>query len=129
MSRKQCKACPWRKDVDPARDIPNGYCATKHENLRGTISEGLAGLASPVLRLMACHESPIGKEIPCAGWLGHQLGPGNNIALRMAVIGKKIDADFELVGEQHDRFEDTLPKSKRPYKKPQVQSAKWRRSR
>lgn len=38
-----------------------------------------------------------------------ELGPGNNIALRLAASAGRIDYDFELDGEQHERFEDTLP--------------------
>jgi len=33
-ARRQCKACPWRKDVVPERDIPGGYCEVKHANLK-----------------------------------------------------------------------------------------------
>lgn len=58
---------------------------------------------------MACHASPVGGEFPCAGWLAHQLGPGNNIALRLAVHLGRIDGGVVLVGEQHQTFEDTLP--------------------
>ncbi|MBV8720990.1 MAG: hypothetical protein JO277_02500 [Candidatus Eremiobacteraeota bacterium] len=50
-----------------------------------------------------------GKELPCVGWLAHQLGPGNNIALRMRAIADPRLYAFELDGEQHTRFEDTLP--------------------
>lgn len=114
MSRRQCKLCPWRKDVDP-RDIPNGYCAIKHANLKNTIADltdpnsvALA-LGGKVLHIMACHETMPGKELPCVGWLANQLGPGNNIGLRLAAMAEKVDTDFELVGEQHERFEDTLP--------------------
>jgi len=106
--RKQCKKCPWRTDVDP-HDIPNGYCETKHAALADTIAKpGALNLGGP-LRIMACHESKIGKEIPCVGWLAHQLGPGNNIMLRLAARHDRSLTDFELVGEQHERFEDTLP--------------------
>ena len=35
---KQCRKCPWRKDVDP-HDIPNGYCEQKHAGLADTIAE------------------------------------------------------------------------------------------
>lgn len=109
--RKQCKACPWRTDVVPARDIPNGYSAEKHRALERTISDrSLAGLCGP-LRVMACHESPIGGEVVCVGWLANQLGPGNNIALRLAAASGRMP-DFELVGDQHECFEDTLPRSK-----------------
>lgn len=110
MSRKQCKACPWRVDVVASRDIPGGYCQQKHCDLKNTMGDGTpsALIGASTFRLMACHESPVGKEKPCVGWMAHQLGPGNNIALRYAVIRGQIDADFELVGEQHTRFEDTI---------------------
>ena len=108
MSRKQCEKCPWRVDVDP-HDIPNGYCVTKHTGLANTIAEPGALRIGGELRIMACHESKPGKELPCAGWLAQQLGPGNNIMLRLAVAKGRIDADIELVGEQHQTLADTLP--------------------
>jgi hypothetical protein len=57
----QCKACPWRVDVTPQKDIPGGYCPRKHANLAGTIKEGLASI-SDTRRIMACHESTEGDE-------------------------------------------------------------------
>lgn len=110
--RKQCKACPWRKDVDP-HDIPNGYCETKHANLKSTIApqDVMSQLSeNRGLRIMACHESPIGREKPCVGWLDNQLGVGNNIPLRIAASTGRIDTDYELVGDQHATLEETLPK-------------------
>jgi uncharacterized protein (DUF2342 family) len=62
-----------------------------------------------VIQMMACHETPHGKERPCVGWLVHQLGPGNNIALRMRVAFGHIDGNVRTVGPQHENFEDTLP--------------------
>lgn len=58
---------------------------------------------------MACHESKVGKEAHCIGWLMNQLGPGSNIGLRIEMLGYDL-SNVELVGEQHDCFEDTLPK-------------------
>jgi hypothetical protein len=106
--RKQCKKCPWRKDVDP-NDIPNGYCSTKHANLKNTIAKPGEMRLGPAMHVMACHETPVGKELPCVGWLDNQLGPGNNLALRLRVVMGEIDANIETVGEQHETFEDTLP--------------------
>lgn len=77
----QCKSCPWRVGCDPERDIPN-YRETLHHKLRDTIREGVESLGGPQ-RIMACHYSRDGEEIPCAGWLANQLGPGNNIGLRL----------------------------------------------
>ena len=107
--RRQCAKCPWKTSTDP-HDIPNGYCETKHQALRSSIAEpaSLAGVGG-ALRVFACHETKAGKELPCVGWLANQLGPGNNIGLRLAVATGRISADFELDGEQHERFEDTLP--------------------
>lgn len=108
MTRKQCRKCPWRIDVN-SRDIPHGYCEKRHAALVSTIAEPGA-LPSNTLRIMACHETPIGRELPCVGWLMNQLGPGNNIGVRLAVMRGRIDADVQLIGEQHARLEDTLPK-------------------
>lgn len=108
--RVQCKACPWRKDVVPDRDIPGGYEARKHKALRETIARpgNLRGMFGGEMKLMACHESNPGAEIVCVGW----LGPGSNIALRMRAIQGDFP-EFELRGEQHETFEDTLPKQRR----------------
>lgn len=106
--RKQCQKCPWKVGTDPY-DIPNNYCEAKHASLAGTIADpGVIQVGSRI-RVMACHESKGDDQIVCVGWLMNQLGPGNNIALRMAVVGGQISADVKTVGEQHERFEDTLP--------------------
>ena len=110
--RRQCKLCPWKVGVNP-REIPGEYCETKHRNLKGTIAEpgSLAGIGG-TLRFMACHETTGRRETACVGWLVHQLGDGNNIALRLAVVSGQVDANVETVGPQHERFEDTLPENK-----------------
>jgi hypothetical protein len=115
IRKKQCKACPWKTSTVPEEDIPNGYCATKHANLKSTIAEpgDLSFLSGRAQHMMACHESNAETEqYPCVGWLVHQLGPGNNIGLRMQALGGRFNG-LETVGEQHERFEDTLPRSER----------------
>jgi len=106
--KKQCAKCPWRKDVDP-HDIPDGYCEIKHANLKSTIAEPAAYNPLTELRAMACHET---GDAHCIGWLHNQLGVGNNIALRMSMSSCENPRGIELVGEQHECFEDTLPTSK-----------------
>lgn len=109
--RKQCAKCPWKTSTDPF-DIPNGYCPLKHGDLKSTIAEpgSLAGLTSNERLMMACHETGGNTlQLPCVGWLAHQLGEGNNIAIRMAVIHKQVDGNIETVGPQHKTLEDTLP--------------------
>ncbi len=109
MARRQCDKCPWKKSTDP-HDIPDGYSEEGHAALIRTIAEPGVLTLGGTLRLMACHETVLGKEVACVGWLAHQLGPGNNILLRIAARGQRRDlCEFELDGEQHETFEDTLP--------------------
>ena len=61
---------------------------------------------------MACHESPVGEESHCVGWLINQLGPGNNIPLRMDMMKCENVKDIQLVGEQHSSFSETLGEMK-----------------
>ena len=106
--RKQCAKCPWKVTTDPY-DIPNGYCEEQHASLDKTIAVPGSLRYLDGIHIMACHETPIGKELPCVGWMDNQLGEGNNIGLRMAVICGRIDGRIETVGEQHVCLEDTLP--------------------
>ncbi len=108
MTRRQCAKCPWKVGVNP-HDIPGEYNEEKHAALKRTIAGEDWRFGGP-LHMMACHEFAVGHEKPCVGWLHNQLGVGNNIALRLYAMTGKIDADFEIVGEQHERFEDTLPR-------------------
>lgn len=103
---KQCAKCPWRKDVDP-HDIPNGYCEVKHANLKDTIAEPGVLPTGGTVKVMACHET---HDAHCVGWLCHQAGPGNNIGLRLSLLSCENRDKIKLVGEQHETFEDTLPK-------------------
>ena len=107
--RRQCAKCPWKVGVDPY-DIPNDYCELKHAALADTIakSASLERLGGD-LHMMACHETGGGERLPCVGWLHNQLGVGNNLPLRLAAMTGQVDANVETVGEQHQRFEDTLP--------------------
>lgn len=104
----QCAKCPWRKDVNP-HDIPNGYCETKHAALASTIAkQGEIDMSqlNGTLHIMACHET---HDAHCVGWLANQLGDGNNIPLRFAMMNCENVRKIKLVGEQHETFEDTLP--------------------
>jgi len=107
----QCAKCPWKVDTDPF-DIPNGYSPDLHAGLRGTIAHHGFKIGGG-LRLMACHESAVGEETPCIGWLINQLGPGNNLALRIWAMRVENIGEARIVGEQHPCFEDTLPDSER----------------
>lgn len=99
----QCAKCPWRKDVDP-REIPNGYSEAKHRATANTIARNTNPFAQRPA--MACHET---HDAHCIGWLVNQIGPGNNIPLRMLMIDCENANAIRLCGEQHATFEDTLP--------------------
>ncbi|WP_155524031.1 hypothetical protein [Nodosilinea nodulosa] len=105
---RQCRGCPWRVDADPF-DIP-GYDLEKHKGLESTIAKAddLYGLDSNQLRVMICHEL---EDAYCLGWFMNQLGPGNNIALRKRARDITNINQVTLIGEQHECFEDTLPRT------------------
>jgi len=101
---RQCTSCPWRVEAKLA-DIP-GYERGLHEKLRGTIG----GEIYHSLRIMACHHSTDQKPVHCLGWLMNQLGPGNNLNLRLYARRIENLSEVELLGKQHTQFEDTLRK-------------------
>lgn len=101
---QQCKKCPWRVETDP-HDIPNGYDVAKHQALESTIARAGGNFLGP-LHVMACHET---DKAHCIGWLVNQIGPGNNIGLRIQMTTCENGRAIKLRGEQHETFEDTLP--------------------
>ncbi|WP_436233323.1 DUF6283 family protein [Flagellatimonas centrodinii] len=101
----QCVKCPWRIATNP-RDIPNGYCETRHRALASTIARPGEIRPSGPLVAMACHET---DDAHCIGWLANQVGPGNNIGLRLHLTQCLNAREITLRGEQHESFEDTLP--------------------
>ena len=103
----QCKKCPWRVDVNP-HDIPNGYCEKKHAALANTIAKpgDISGVFGGNMSAMACHET---HDAHCVGWLHNQLGSGNNIGLRLQAMRCENIGKIRVIGEQHEKFEDTLP--------------------
>lgn len=103
---RQCAKCPWKKSTNP-HEIPDGYSVERHQLLSDTIAEPGALHTSPRLKVMGCHEHATHEQVHCVGWLNHQLGPGNNLALRLAVLGQRFQ--LKLDGPQHERFEDTIP--------------------
>jgi len=104
---RQCAKCPWKVTTDP-HDIPRGYSEELHRALAGTVATPGAISVGP-LRVMACHEHDSEEGVHCVGWLMNQLGPGNNIGLRLSVRDCDNIGGVRLVGEQHRTFEDTLP--------------------
>lgn len=105
---RQCMSCPWRKEVDPMKDIPN-YSLGMHQDLVGsTIAREGDDVFTRELHVMACHKSKEGREVECVGWVANQLGPGNNIALRIRAMDGRYN-QLELIGDQHETLEETIP--------------------
>lgn len=104
---KQCDKCPWRTNVDP-HDIPDGYSVELHRELEDTIADP-GSLSLTCGKAMSCHEHISDEEVFCVGWLVNQLGPGNNIALRLQMSHCENASEIETIGEQHQHFRDTLP--------------------
>ena len=105
---KQCRTCPWRKRSRVA-DIPN-YQRSLHESLISTIanSDGNISKINEPVRIMACHYSKDGAELECIGWLMNQLGAGNNIPLRIRMMGCSNTSEIKLDGAQKETFEETF---------------------
>lgn len=106
---KQCAKCPWKVSTNP-REIPDGYCEIKHANLKDTISNNPFDFLHRERKAMACHHSNGSDEMYCVGWLNNQLGPGNNIGIRLHMMNCENINELKIVGEQHEKFEYTLPK-------------------
>jgi hypothetical protein len=104
---RQCDKCPWKVSTDP-HEIPDGYTEEAHRALACTIAEPGA-LRFGDMRAMSCHEHAPSEEAHCVGWLVHQLGPGNNIPLRIQMMSCENAKHIHLDGDQHECFEDTLP--------------------
>ncbi len=100
---KQCVKCPWKKSTNP-QEI-EGYCKIKHQGLKDTIAEPAS--LKETNRAMACHHSDGFDGMYCVGWLMNQLGPGNNIPLRIKMLSYDL-SKLKTTGPQHKCFEDTL---------------------
>lgn len=107
----QCKSCPWRVACKPDKEIPN-YNAELHSGLACTIAKPGEIRFGGERRVMACHYSKPDAEFACAGWIHNQLGVGNNIGVRLALMSGALPVPV-IDGAQHEHFEDTLPKKKR----------------
>lgn len=102
--KKQCAKCPWKKSTNCATDIP-GYKWAMEKELIKCQAPGLQGLRGT--RVMACHESKEPRQYACVGWLVNQLGPGNNIALRLKAMDGRF-AGLKVVGEQYESLEEMI---------------------
>ena len=103
----QCRSCPWRVACVPDKDIPR-YDRELAKGLTRTIQSGIASMFQKERHVMACHYSKPGEEFACAGWLHNQIGVGNNLGVRIAVMTGHHPVPV-IDGDQHESYEDTLP--------------------
>jgi len=68
----------------------------------------LPGPGAP-LHVMDSHET---EDAHCVGWLHHQMGRGNNLALRLRMCSCTNADRLRLSGAQHKTLEGTLPHDK-----------------
>jgi hypothetical protein len=99
----QCATCPWRVGIKPSRDVPD-FDPGIYDRMRSSLREGVASMAEKKRIVMECHNGKRGANRPCAGWLHHQLGVGNNLGVRLAVITERMPTP-KVFGEQHEDLE------------------------
>jgi len=89
--------------VKPSRDVPD-FDPGIYERMKNSLREGLTSMVEKTRLVMECHNGKRGANRPCAGWLHHQLGVGNNLGVRMAVITGRLPPP-KVFGEQHESLE------------------------
>ncbi|WP_146010059.1 DUF6283 family protein [Burkholderia sp. WAC0059] len=105
-----CPSCPWRRDQD-ARDIPN-FSLEKAESLAATCPDERGMGPSFSASWFACHQSPEGHEIPCAGWLsmvGH-AHPRVRIAIMEGRLNRRALEAPADGPELHQTYGEVLAK-------------------
>lgn len=83
-----------------------GYDRKKHEALADSIAT--PGSLVGAKTTMACHGSAEDAPTVCVGWLHNQLGPGNNLGLRLRAIREPELGDYTLAGKQRASFAETF---------------------
>lgn len=105
-----CPSCPWRLDQD-ARSIPN-FSLDKAEALAATCPDERNMGPDHGAAMFACHQSRIGAEVHCAGWLatvGHR-----HPAVRLSVMRDRLDPGHLQPGANwpalHENYGQVLEK-------------------
>ena len=88
---KPCSECPWVTTTSPGQFPAERYEALRHTT--GTAHDQ-APLGAP---LFACHTTPEGRDMPCAGWLA-TVGL-ESITVRVLVAQGRLPARVLRPGE------------------------------
>jgi hypothetical protein len=104
--RRPCDECPWRKDAEPGRFLPERWEALRATSLNPENGEH-PGLGDP---LFACHKTPEEAERACAGWLARE--GAEHVTVRLSVAMGHLPACSLSPGEGwpelHETFTDTM---------------------
>lgn len=105
-----CASCPWRRDQD-AQDIPHFSLGLAEQLARTCPDERGMGpdFGAP---MFACHQSKLGGEVHCAGWLA-SVGHAHP-SVRLGIMQGRLDAARLEPGPGwpmlHDNYADVLEK-------------------
>lgn len=105
-----CPSCPWRVDQD-AQDIPH-FSLALAEQLAATCPDHRGHGPDFGAPMFACHQSKIGAEVHCAGWLA-SVGHAHP-SVRLSVMRGRLDAERLAPGpdwpQLHDNYGEVLEK-------------------
>lgn len=105
-----CASCPWRVDATAA-DIPN-FSIRLAEKLAATCPDRRGMGPDFGAPIFACHQSKVGDEFACAGWLATVGHCHPNV--RYAVSLGRLDASALAPGEDwpalHKTYHQMLAK-------------------
>jgi hypothetical protein len=97
-----CPSCPWRLD-QTAQDIP-GFSLEKARDLAATCPDARGHGPDFGAKVFACHQSKLGGEFPCAGWLA-KVGHCHPM-VRLACIQGKVPEDALAPGPEWPQLHD-----------------------
>ncbi|MBS0426069.1 MAG: hypothetical protein JSR41_02135 [Proteobacteria bacterium] len=105
-----CPSCPWRMDQD-AQDIPH-FSLALAERLAATCPDHRGRGPDFGAPMFACHQSKVGAEVHCAGWLA-SVGHAHP-AVRLGIVSGRLDAARLAPGPGwpalHDNYAQVLDK-------------------
>lgn len=108
--QQPCTSCPWRVDQS-AQDIP-GFSLEMARDLAATCPNERGHGPSFGAAMFACHQSKIGGEMACAGWLATVGHSHPNV--RLAVIQGRVSPDALSPGDDwpalHENYGQVLQK-------------------
>lgn len=97
--RAPCDECPWR------RDVPEGLYPVIPSTAAAV--QGGPGAEAPMdAPIVACHKSPEGDDLPCAGWLA--VAGVDHLGVRLAVAQGRIPPEALRPGEDWPELVDSF---------------------